>query len=223
MTNNIGLNVFGDLIFQPMWFTNSDYIENRTSALLYGLMRNRKRFGLYLNDSDYSSIFHANNNIIVNGVIPLLLVDASETDYVDSSKWKVSGGVSTRQLVAMTNLRYFISSFEKTFSFSSRSLSNATEVKSNSEREKTFQLNYNYPNPFNGSTRIIFRLNKISFVSLSIYDVLGREVEKIVNDELVSGLHTFDYIPRSGISTGVYFYKLSTNGYSQTKKMIYLR
>jgi hypothetical protein len=123
----------------------------------------------------------------------------------------------------MTNLRYSVSSFEKTYSFLSKSLSNTTDVKKKDELNKSFRLNYNYPNPFNGSTKIIFSLENTCFVSLTVYDVLGREVERLTNEILSVGQHTFDFVPRQEITTGVYFYRLNTNGYSQTNKMIYLR
>jgi photosystem II stability/assembly factor-like uncharacterized protein len=92
-----------------------------------------------------------------------------------------------------------------------------------------FTLQQNYPNPFNPSTNITFSLKANSFVSLGIFDITGKEILKIYNnDKLTIG----NYISRldfgkMNISSGVYFYKLEVSGinnnklFSQTKKMIY--
>jgi photosystem II stability/assembly factor-like uncharacterized protein len=83
-------------------------------------------------------------------------------------------------------------------------------------------LNQNFPNPFNPSTKIRFALPKSSEVSLDIYDALGRKVEEMVNTRLNAG--TFEVTwDASNYSSGVYFYKLVTEGYNDTKKMLLVK
>ncbi|HEY5536461.1 MAG TPA: C39 family peptidase [Ignavibacteria bacterium] len=85
-----------------------------------------------------------------------------------------------------------------------------------------FSLQDNYPNPFNPSTNIKFNVAKLSDVKIIVYDVLGREVQTLVNESLKPGTYeaVFD---ASSFSSGVYFYKLITNEFVEMKKMILLK
>ena len=90
-----------------------------------------------------------------------------------------------------------------------------------------FSLNQNYPNPFNPSTKITFSLASDAKVTLKIFDVLGREVMTIINQDLTAGAHTYDF-DATGLNSGAYFYKLEANGkggnnFSSAKKMIILK
>ncbi|HEY7752045.1 MAG TPA: YCF48-related protein [Ignavibacteriaceae bacterium] len=87
---------------------------------------------------------------------------------------------------------------------------------------REFELFQNYPNPFNPTTNIGFRISDFGFVSLTIYDVLGREVAALVNEEKQPGNYetVFD---ASGHSAGIYFYRLKAGSFVQTKKMVYLK
>ena len=83
-------------------------------------------------------------------------------------------------------------------------------------------LDQNYPNPFNSTTVIGFDLPKSDDVSLIIYDLLGEEIAVLVNKEQKPGNYSVQF-DASEISSGIYYYKLLTNNYSQTKKMIVLK
>jgi hypothetical protein len=80
----------------------------------------------------------------------------------------------------------------------------------------------NYPNPFNPATNIEFAVPRISFVRLVVYDMLGREVEILVNKELKAGTYKADW-NASKYPGGVYFYRLVTDNFTQTKKMILVK
>ena len=86
----------------------------------------------------------------------------------------------------------------------------------------TFSLYQNYPNPFNPSTAIKWQQPETGVVTLKIYDVLGREVTILVNEELSVGKHetVFD---ASRFSSGVYFYQLKAGDFIQTKKMLLIK
>jgi photosystem II stability/assembly factor-like uncharacterized protein len=92
----------------------------------------------------------------------------------------------------------------------------------NNEIPDKFELKQNYPNPFNPVTSIIFDIPKRSFVKLSIYNFLGQEIELLVNKEMIAGSYKADW-NASGIASGVYFYKLESGSFSETKKMILLK
>jgi hypothetical protein len=91
-----------------------------------------------------------------------------------------------------------------------------------SELPDEFILFQNYPNPFNPSTNIRYDLPKNGFVKLIVFDALGREVETLVDEKQNAGTYetTFD---ASKFPSGVYFYRLTTDGYSKTKKMILIK
>ncbi len=93
----------------------------------------------------------------------------------------------------------------------------------NSEIPAVYSLNQNYPNPFNPVTNIRFALPKSSLVTLKIYDMLGREVASLINNQnIAAGNYTYDF-NASGIPSGVYFYKLTAGGFSDVKKMTLIK
>jgi hypothetical protein len=85
-----------------------------------------------------------------------------------------------------------------------------------------FNLSQNYPNPFNPTTKIEFRIADFGYVSLKVYDILGNEVASLVNGEKPAGSYEIEF-DGSNLSSGVYFYSLKTENYSEMKKMIILR
>ena len=96
-----------------------------------------------------------------------------------------------------------------------------------SEIPNHFSLHQNYPNPFNPSTKIKFEIplnveTTRRVVSLSIFDILGREVRSLVNDNLKPGIYEADF-NAADLPSGVYFYKLNAGEFVDTKKMILLK
>ena len=87
---------------------------------------------------------------------------------------------------------------------------------------KEYMLAQNYPNPFNPSTNITFILPKKSFVSLKIYDLLGREVATLISNDLLAGSYTRTWNAEQ-LSSGVYFYRLQAGTFTETKKLILLK
>ena len=85
-----------------------------------------------------------------------------------------------------------------------------------------YSLEQNYPNPFNPKTNIEFSIPERSRVELSVFDVLGKEINIIVNEVLESGKFKADW-DASSLPSGVYFYRLRTEKFSETKKMILLK
>ena len=99
----------------------------------------------------------------------------------------------------------------------------ATAIISPTDGESTnplqYQLEQNQPNPFNNTSTIGFNIQKTSFVSLSVYDIFGKEIKVFVHEEKVPG-HYEIVIDRQEFASGIYFYTLKTNEFSQSKKMI---
>jgi outer membrane protein assembly factor BamB len=85
-----------------------------------------------------------------------------------------------------------------------------------------FELSQNYPNPFNPSTSIQYRVSSISQVILKVYDVLGKEVATLVNEEKPTGSYEVNF-NAMGLSNGIYLYKLQADNFVETKKMILMK
>jgi alpha-D-xyloside xylohydrolase len=85
-----------------------------------------------------------------------------------------------------------------------------------------FTLEQNFPNPFNPSTLINYQLPVSTHVALKVYDVLGREVRTLVNEEKRAGSYRVKF-DASGLPSGVYFYRLQAGSYSETKKLLVLK
>ncbi|HRJ86810.1 MAG TPA: T9SS type A sorting domain-containing protein, partial [Ignavibacteria bacterium] len=90
------------------------------------------------------------------------------------------------------------------------------------EIPNVFKLYTNYPNPFNPVTKIKFDIAKNTNAKIQVYDILGRVVETLVNGELKAGRYEVDFDGYS-LSSGVYFYKLITNDFVDTKRMLMVK
>jgi hypothetical protein len=85
-----------------------------------------------------------------------------------------------------------------------------------------YSLSQNYPNPFNPVTKINFAIPKAGMVTIKLYDILGREVSRLVNEFKAAGEYTIDF-NADRLSSGVYFYRMETSGFSDIKKMMLLK
>jgi photosystem II stability/assembly factor-like uncharacterized protein len=87
---------------------------------------------------------------------------------------------------------------------------------------KEFTLLQNYPNPFNPSTTINYRIPRSGFVTLKVYDILGKEVATLVNEEKPAGSYEIEF-SADKLPSGVYYYQLKTGSFIKTKKMVLLK
>jgi len=87
---------------------------------------------------------------------------------------------------------------------------------------KQYLLHQNYPNPFNPVTNIKFDIPQRSNVKISVYDILGKEISVLVNEELNTGTFEVNW-DASNFPSGVYFYKIETEDYSESKKMVLVK
>lgn len=85
-----------------------------------------------------------------------------------------------------------------------------------------YSLSQNYPNPFNPSTVIKYQIIKAGYVTLKIYNVLGKEIKTLVNEEQAKGSYSINF-NSSSFPGGVYFYQIRSGSYSATKKMVLLK
>jgi hypothetical protein len=104
----------------------------------------------------------------------------------------------------------------------------AVSVEDNISQPHEFELKQNYPNPFNPSTIIGFQISKPGLVSLIVYDILGNEVTKLVNEYKQTGYYEVEFntsnsLIKNNLGSGTYFYRLTINGFTETKSMLLLK
>lgn len=90
------------------------------------------------------------------------------------------------------------------------------------EIPEKYNLSQNYPNPFNPVTRIKFSIPKQSFVKITVYDIIGKEINVLADDFLQAGTYETEF-DASSLPSGVYFYSISTKDFIETKKMVLIK
>ena len=140
--------------------------------------------------------------------------------------------VSTIDTMNITGLksgktyRFAISAFDLSINESPLTTAVTINTTGVSEQSSTipskYVLNQNYPNPFNPSTIIHFELPQTGYVTLKVYNLLGQEVAMLVNEVKPAGFYAVKW-NASNVPTGMYFYQLTSGGFSQVKKMLLIK
>ena len=112
-----------------------------------------------------------------------------------------------------------IKSYDSVITFN---LGNITGINENNGIADNYGLLQNYPNPFNPETKIGFSVKEQGFVSLKVYNILGREVATLINEKMKSGEYDVKFSGEN-LSSGIYFYKIEINGFTDIKKMVLLK
>ncbi len=97
-----------------------------------------------------------------------------------------------------------------------------TGIQENESVPLNFSLGQNYPNPFNPTTTIQYSISQKGLYSLKVYNVIGKEVATLLNDEINAGTFIFTF-NASNLPSGVYFYTLSGDNFLETRKMILMK
>ncbi|NWG27973.1 MAG: T9SS type A sorting domain-containing protein [Ignavibacteriaceae bacterium] len=113
-------------------------------------------------------------------------------------------------------------SLYKTTNNKIRLIASAEKISNSTNLPTVYSLMQNYPNPFNPTTIIKYSLPKVSDVKLIVYDILGREVAVLINNQQQPGRYEIKW-EASNVSSGIYFYSISAGNFQQTKKMILLK
>jgi hypothetical protein len=124
--------------------------------------------------------------------------------------WRVNASI-------LINLTLLTTQFSLASNFTTGNLTGITQI--NSNIPDGYKLYTNYPNPFNPSTRIRFDLRSGSDVNLVVYDILGKVVNEVLNQNLSPGSYEVEWSAEN-LTSGVYLYRLTTKEFTDTKKMI---
>lgn len=147
-------------------------------------------------------------------------------DWSQNNEWKKIGFVSGKGTTAEKQVYTFVSRITNHVSrelFRLKQIDqdgnvNYSTVLTVNLTPEAFGLSQNYPNPFNPKTTISYQLTANSFVSLVVYDLLGKEVRTLVNKNTEAGNHSIEF-DATDLPSGVYFYKLTAGKFSEIKKM----
>jgi len=134
------------------------------------------------------------------------------------------GGNNFQNICSMKNysdtaLKYYYNDFQSCIPIGIQPISN--------EIPEKFALYQNYPNPFNPTTKIRFSIPPVGAqyiepVQLKIYDILGREIAALVNEELKPGTYEIEF-DGTGFSSGIYFYTITINNFFYSRKMVLIK
>jgi cyclophilin family peptidyl-prolyl cis-trans isomerase len=139
---------------------------------------------------------------------------------ITSTTYAVSGLEENKKLY--WRVRGATANYEGLFSQVFRFTTGSTSSVDENSNLFTYNLEQNYPNPFNPITVIKYHLAKPGFVTLSIYNMLGVEIAKLVNDEKSAGSYDVEY-DATHLPSGIYFYSLQAGSFAETRKMVLLK
>ncbi|HCA43159.1 MAG TPA: hypothetical protein DEP28_07895 [Bacteroidetes bacterium] len=129
-------------------------------------------------------------------------------------------------IIVSNNVRVMVEAADNIFFDISNvnfNLSNLVGITNNSnELADRYFLNQNFPNPFNPTTKIKFGIKESGIVNLNIYDISGKLVKSLINQNMNAGVYTID-VDGSSLSSGVYFYEIKTSNFIQTNKMLLVK
>ncbi len=180
------------------WF---NIMENTIYYSMHFINSNTGWFGKW----DYSAITTNGGTSWVNQTISALTLFHGIYFVNETTGWGV--GLNT-------------ASYPKVFRTTSGGFTGIQPI--STEIPKQFSLSQNYPNPFNPMTKLKFQMSKGAFAKLTVFDVLGREVATLVNEQLQPGTYEVDF-DGSNLPSGVYYYKLETETFTETKKMVLIK
>ena len=229
-----GLNLLKGMQPVPRFYQNLDnksgydYSENRIMGMQWSMAKSQLPYGILMDAGAYVRV--TNGRIEAYGIsqtsTPVLLFDARNAQWIDFGQFHRPGKPNAVQSVAIIGAALQI--------LRSGDVSLATDVRQDRQSmPHTFSLEQNYPNPFNPSTRFEFRVSSFSakggsasgggFVSLRIFDLLGREVATLVNDIRSAGVYTVHW-DASSLPSGIYFARLDQGAggsmQSETRKIV---
>jgi hypothetical protein len=149
---------------------------------------------------------------------------SQDTSFTVIDTLKGSRNEYVDEIVEVQNYTYRVKAYKDSAEseYSNEASIILTGIKDAEEMPTEYSISQNYPNPFNPTTKIKFALPKTAQTEIIIYDLLGREIQTLINKELKAGYHEIN-IDANNFSSGVYFYRIQSGDFTHTKKMILMR
>jgi len=147
-------------------------------------------------------------------------------DFANNGNWYIGDfdGTDEDDILGQLN-QYGGSIVHLSYDYNGQMNKNSSNLETNNhfvEVPNSFELFQNYPNPFNPQTTISFSLRKNGYVRLDVFNSLGQKVITLINEIVTAGIHQRIF-NASELSSGMYYYRIDTEGFSQTKKMILIK
>lgn len=216
LKNQPGMDVLAGVLIMPRVFENSDFHENRLSGVMWGIAKTRCAFAILLDAGTGLQFTGAEAQAF--GRTPAIIVDARNTHWRDFSTYRASGSVGPRQSAALVDAVVHVVADSATYRFAEPT-DVAGERRAGPQR---FRLDQNFPNPFNPITTIPFHLPRSEYSTLKVFDVLGREVAKLMAQKLPAGEHKVVW-NASDLPNGLYFCRIQIDDNAQTIKLLLLK
>ena len=183
-----------------------------------------RKFGAYLDHMDIKISTTTPTVAAMTTTVALLSFSATDSGWI-YYQYNIGSMVTPGSNIYIGFRQWVLNALNDGASFSLDLVSVTGPVgvsNNNNEIPDAYSLSQNYPNPFNPSTVIGYSIPEAGYVKLAVYDALGREMAVPVNEFKPAGKYnvTFD---ASGLSSGVYFYRLSSGTFTETKRMTLLR
>jgi hypothetical protein len=224
-----------DTVSSLSWFSEIKYYWRVQASNLAGsglwsdagnftLVYAPSNLALQISGSNLISLTWTNNSSIEDGNV-IERKQNSQTSYsvIDTLKGSGNQYVDSNAVEGQTYV-YRVKAYNNSFvsSYSNEASSNVTGVNKVEEIPTEYSISQNYPNPFNPTTKIKFALPQRALTKIIIYDLLGREVQTLLNKELEAGYREISF-DASNFQSGVYFYRIQSGNFIQTKKMILIK
>ncbi|MBS1492956.1 MAG: aryl-sulfate sulfotransferase [Bacteroidetes bacterium] len=210
-------------------------LVNTTNPLVVLNSAGSKIFEITFPDTAYSYRFFNYQTLPANLVRPEISCYTENGNYYfeapasyQSYKWSTGDTTRRIQVTQTGNYQVFVNygmGYVGSLVKSVLNIQNPCEsigILNTNETAHSYNLYQNYPNPFNPVTKIKFEIPKSEFVSIKIYDVMGREVENLVNENLREGSYEVEFNGTNKTS-GIYYYKIITENFQETKKMLLIK
>jgi hypothetical protein len=198
---------------------NTAFISHPANLYAFDIsdLSNPRQLG-YLKSAGGSSVFIEGNYAYLNNYKQLRVVDISSPEQMKLVGYypipTTGTGIYVKDQVAYVTCQdngLYLIKFD-----------NVSGVENNNTLVKDFTLSQNYPNPFNPSTSISYNIPNPAFVSLKVYDMLGKEVAVLVNEEKPAGTYNVEFNAKN-LASGIYFYKMQAGNFTITKKLTLLK
>ena len=206
-----------------MWMINNEYFKTKLTDSIAASSRSMDTTNFY---SDIYPLLREVKNrgiqvLVFSGDKSKINIEYSPEDSITFYAARMADDLPD----SMNNviiLNYNLQNKEITCNFVSLEEMITSVAQEPSHLPERFVLNQNYPNPFNPNTTISFSLSSQLFVSLKVFDLIGREVASLISQELSAGTHSIQW-NAEGLTSGVYFYRLQTDKFTGMKKLVLLR
>ncbi len=226
-----------DIYFAMLAYTRSDIANamfnkfNSGITDIRGIIENPNTSGSQYNFLDsFAEMFIASSPTLHHkyGIVDASLPESDPATITGSHNWSNSAETRNDENTLIINdvfiANQFMQEFKKRYNEEGGTgvFIIPTSIDDNGIKEFSYQLHQNYPNPFNPITTIRFEIPYSQIVELAIYDMLGREVKRLYDGEAPAGVLTIDFNAQ-GLASGVYIYRLKTENFIDSKKLILLK